>query len=1245
MKSLAKITALAIALTCIVCVHADRFSFNPTMRFRIESKVASGSAIAIGSRHGINSPVCIATTNTGEDDCYWYFHEYKTGKYAIRNAQTGQYLVWDEVRSDSPIRRYLHLDYAIRSDSALWTMGKQSDGTYYFQSAIESSYCFNVRTGSYALGTYRQGGTPSAYNELFYIYKEDGSQYDQETDSNTMCGIDKDGYYWADYDMERPLAYTTDEADPILYAITNKRSGLYVSPTSYLAQTDQEPDKLFYFREAQNGVQIMVEGEQYVSAQLPTTTSANENDIAIVSGTPKKDDHVWSITYNKEAMNAGYNIGVVACSLNSSNNPHLSNSSVYWNDFFNKGICFYGADEGSTFTFKSKDIRHRNYLAGLGLVIPSDTETPVTPVDPPAPSDTIYVEPIQGSVTHVYRADGKIDAIPTVYIERLEQSTDSVKITTKADGPVYNYATYEVDSVSTTVPGNFPKFNSFKFNNKYNPHLIGDAIGVFYGDTLITVTPICIGKRLRPSFKIDHDAEVYIGNELQKSKASRTRYDNDVVYTIARRGHTILRRTNNNTYLTYPYGQQTTVRVTYATDQATAQYKVPTVYITTDNGTMISSKTSYLDAKITIDGAGVFPDMSETAMQIKGRGNSSWAGAWGKSPYHMKFAIGVKPLGLTKGKHWNLIANAQTYSMTTNAIAMKMAQLVETAGYNHEIPIELYINGQYRGSYNLTEKVGFANNSIDLLDETYAVMLELDSYYDEPYKFRTTKYYLPVNIKEPDLSQGTSPLTSVQINQHFNKAMTALYNGEDIDTYIDLDYLARFLFVDELSFNTEFMHPKSTFCYNENITNSNSKYIFGPVWDFDWGYGYQFTSNYFTYPAKTNFWNSTTMEAKIWVNDLRYCSEKLDRIYYNLWHNFINDGRLDELIEYCQDYYDYAAESFTHDNSMWGRGDAASYATVTTRAKKWLKERANYIYDYMSNTLGYAGKDYLASTDNTVNGDVNGDGAVTTADIVCVLNYMLNLPNEDFNYSQADQDSNNMITVNDVLAIRELTTNRSASGRFYGLPEAGATLSMGTATHRADGVDIPLDICVAEGDYSGLQFDMSIPKGMSVTNLDIDNSIPDFNIFVKELNYPNNTEDSKQSLYRVSLYSSGNNKLPQGHSVATLSLEWSENQNETDMLTASTYNVLFANSTGEDERSQSQSTRFCNTELTGIGNTAWIAHQDGNQLTFGTMADTIIPIYGIDGKLFRLCNTRTDGNTITLPPGVYVINKKKITVK
>ena len=53
---------------------------------------------------------------------------------------------------------------------------------------------------------------------------------------------------------------------------------------------------------------------------------------------------------------------------------------------------------------------------------------------------------------------------------------------------------------------------------------------------------------------------------------------------------------------------------------------------------------------------------------------------------------------------------------------MKAACLVGTAGANHIVPVELYMNGEYRGSYNFTEKVGFSNNSIDLDDETGAAL-------------------------------------------------------------------------------------------------------------------------------------------------------------------------------------------------------------------------------------------------------------------------------------------------------------------------------------------------------------------------------------------------------------------------------------------------------------------------------------------------------------------------------------------
>ena len=157
-----------------------------------------------------------------------------------------------------------------------------------------------------------------------------------------------------------------------------------------------------------------------------------------------------------------------------------------------------------------------------------------------------------------------------------------------------------------------------------------------------------------------------------------------------------------------PFGTHYTVSVDWPTDRAVS---VPTVYVTTDIGRLPYNKTTFLSGTLAIDGAGVFPDMEETPMQIRGRGNSSWAGEWGKSPYRVKFNSKQKPFGLKGGKNWVLLANKQTGSMMSNAIGMKVGQLAGTAGANHIIPVELYVNGEYRGSYNFTEKVGISNNT------------------------------------------------------------------------------------------------------------------------------------------------------------------------------------------------------------------------------------------------------------------------------------------------------------------------------------------------------------------------------------------------------------------------------------------------------------------------------------------------------------------------------------------------------
>ncbi len=401
-----------------------------------------------------------------------------------------------------------------------------------------------------------------------------------------------------------------------------------------------------------------------------------------------------------------------------------------------------------------------------------------------------------------------------------------------------------------------------------------------------------------------------------------------------------------------PYGRKYRVHVDFATDNSTADYNVPKIYINTTDGSMITSKTRFWDASFELDGAGIWEDIKVDNMQIKGRGNSSWSTPSSydpynvKNPYRMKFPEKIKPFGLTKGKNWVLLANKQSESMTSNAIAMKIAGMVQTAGCNHMIPVELYINGNYRGSYNFTEKVGFANNSIDLENEDYATMLELDTYYDEVYKFQTDSFKICTNIKEPewDDPECTSQITFDDVKKKFNRFATAV---KERDLYyvkhLDIDMFCRAMLVTDLTRNCEFKHPKSWYLYNENV-KADSAWVFGPVWDFDWAFGYDGPMQYYRYSATSDLFSgmtSSNMGVPFFQTLLR-SSKTIKKAYYKLWVNFLNDGRMEQLLEYIDDYQEFADPSFQHNASKWS--DGKNYAAVTSRSKEWLTQRAEYIF-------------------------------------------------------------------------------------------------------------------------------------------------------------------------------------------------------------------------------------------------------------------------------------------------------------
>ena len=519
----------------------------------------------------------------------------------------------------------------------------------------------------------------------------------------------------------------------------------------------------------------------------------------------------------------------------------------------------------------------------------------------------MLMSPFVNATSYVTFNNGRLYVFPDTCVQEQTQDDEYISFTT-FDGTVFSYPLESIASIGDQLTKDLPIFTSYKFTNKCNYQVYTDATGTIT-DNEVNIEVAGIGKRLTATFSLsDGIARAYVDGDEQVSKKSRLRFENSRMYVVGYPGDLILTRLETGQYAMMPFGRTYTVNVDFLTDHSTS---VPRIDINTVGGVNITSKEYYVDAEIIINGAGVFPSMTDS-VQIKGRGNDSWSSnPYSKNPYRLKFASKVKPFGLTKGKNWVLLANKRKGSQLTNAIGMKAASLIGTVAVNHIIPVDLYLNGTYKGSYNFTEKVGLAGNSVDLDDETKAALLELDLYYDEPegQKFESTPYSLPVNIKDPEFDEDDTQLSLDIIQERFNSFVADVKEGNDFSDKADIDQLARYLMACELICNRELFHPKSVFCYNEDLLDENSKFVFGPLWDLDWAFGYDgaTATSYFVKNMNVDFFTSFVYEQYSFFSALRN-GPKISRRLYELWKDFMGDD-LDELCEFCTDYYTYAKPS------------------------------------------------------------------------------------------------------------------------------------------------------------------------------------------------------------------------------------------------------------------------------------------------------------------------------------------------
>ena len=605
--------------------------------------------------------------------------------------------------------------------------------------------------------------------------------------------------------------------------------------------------------------------------------------------------------------------------------------------------------------------------------------------------------------------DGSLHVFPSVYIKSMAVNSSSVTLTT-TDSVVYTYPRSTVSAIRYQLTKEMPSFTSFKFNNKYNYQVVTDAIGSI-GDNTVKVQVAGIGKWLTPSFEVsDPGVIVSVNGQQEYTHKGRHRFDTDVIYTVGWINDKILKKLGAKNYVMIPYGKNYTVEVDFLTDLSST---VPRIDINTVGGVNITSKEEYVDAEIIIDGAGVFPSMTDSVM-IRGRGNSSWStNPDSKNPYRLKFAKKVKPLGLTKGKSWVLLANKISGSMMTNAYGMKLASLLGIPAANHIIPVDLYINGVYKGSYNFTEKVGFANNSVDLDDESKACLLELDHYYDEAsgQRFHSSPMSLPVCIKEPDFSEGTTQLTLAIIKERFNNFAQAVNYRRTLVPHADIDYMSRYLLVNEIICNYEIFHPKSVFLYHEDVLDPSKKFIFGPLWDLDYAFGFETDHTYFRSYTSVDFYTATDFEIeKFFVNIGK--NSRVSRRMYQLCKRLIENG-LDEMCDFCMDYYEYARPSLNNNNSASCAADYTYYNSQATLAKSWFRNRILSVFERL--------KEY-----KTLPADANLDGEVNIADVTDIISYLLSGDASGIDIYVADVNEDGEVNIADVSDLISILLTTSA---------------------------------------------------------------------------------------------------------------------------------------------------------------------------------------------------------------------------
>ncbi|MBD5284324.1 MAG: hypothetical protein HDS31_06965 [Bacteroides sp.] len=320
------------------------------------------------------------------------------------------------------------------------------------------------------------------------------------------------------------------------------------------------------------------------------------------------------------------------------------------------------------------------------------------------------------------------------------------------------------------------------------------------------------------------------------------------------------------------------------------------------------------------------------ALEIKARGNYTRTG-FSKKPFKLKLGSKEKMLGLSKSKHFALLAHADdTFGYLRSFTGFSLGKRIGLPWTPSQQPVEVYINGDYRGLYFLTESIRIEKDRVNIveLDDleenpeyiTGGYLVELDNYEEENQIRMDERFCTPreAHIRNEllitwDTPEEYSDLQKRFVRDHFTAMNDAVGDNSDLLwSYLDLDDAARYYIVEEIMSHTESYHG-STYLFRDR--GANQKWHFSPLWDF--GNAFNGYTNQFFYNCDPY--------GNTWIDSMRENGTFNTKVNAT-WLWFMNNG-FKGIEDEMREYTDHISEAAKRDRTRWANAPTPNHWQAT----------------------------------------------------------------------------------------------------------------------------------------------------------------------------------------------------------------------------------------------------------------------------------------------------------------------------